>query len=63
MSRGAGDTEEEERGTEFLQGEETKATFLQLSATDTCYKIRQCAVSVAGQSRSNGLSCSKVGLG
>lgn len=35
--------EEEERGKEFLQGEETKVTFLQSSATDTWYKISQCA--------------------
>lgn len=52
-----------ERGKEFLQGEEMKVTFLQLSAADTCYKIHQRATSTVGQSRSSGLRCSKVGLG
>lgn len=32
-------------------------------AIDMHYKIHQCTMSVAGQSRSNGLSCSKVDLG
>lgn len=54
---------QEERGKEFLQGEEMKVTFLQLSAADTCYKIHQRATSTVGQSRRNGLTCSKAGLG
>jgi len=48
---GAGDKSAEERGKEFLQREETKATFLQSSAMDTCCKIRWCAMSVAARAQ------------
>lgn len=54
---------EEERGKEFLQGQKMKVTFQPLSAVELCYKISQCATSVAGQSRNNGLSHIKVSLG
>lgn len=54
---------EEERGKEFLQGQVMKVTFQLLSAVDLCYKISQCATSMAGQSRNSGLSHIKVSLG